>query len=82
MGKALERNLLAKLTARLRGFRFVTMMMVMPMRRWVPTNQMLVVVTVVTVVVAVVTTVVTTVGVVMTVVVVVVVVVTGVMTRR
>ena len=82
MGKALERNLLAKLTARLRGFRFVTMMMVMPMRRWVPTHQMLVVVTVVTVVVAVVTTVVTTVGVVMTVVVVVVVVVTGVMTRR
>ena len=73
MGKALERNLLAKLTARLRGFRFVTMMMVMPMRRWVPTNQMLVAVTVVvTVVVAVVTTVVTTV----------VVVVTGVMTRR
>ena len=75
MGKALERNLLAKLTARLRGFRFVTMMMVMPMRRWAPTNQMLVAVTVV---VALVTTVVTTVVVVMTVVVV----VTGVMTRR
>ena len=51
MGKALERNLLAKLTARLRGFRFVTMMMVMPMRRWVPTMQMVMVVVMVMVMV-------------------------------